>query len=61
MQPRVTQTVFHKEIDIDLLQRDAHAGTLEVRQHDKLDVGRRLVVVQLVLAGVVGNEAETEL
>lgn len=45
------RTVFHKQIDIDLLQRDAHAGTLEVRQHDELDIRRCLIVVKLVLAG----------
>lgn len=55
--PGQRRTIFHVEIDVDLLQGDAHAGTLGVRQHDELDVGRRLVVVQLVLAGVEGNEA----
>lgn len=52
------RTVFHEEIDIDLLEGDAHAGTLGVCQHDKLDIGRGLVVVQLVLAGVEGHEAK---
>lgn len=41
----VSRTVFHKQIDVDLLQGDAHARTLQVCQHDKLDVGRCFVVV----------------
>lgn len=52
------RTVFHIEIDIDLLQGDAHAGALGVRQHDELGIGRGLVVVQLILAGVEGYEAK---
>jgi hypothetical protein len=52
------RTVFHEEIDIDLLQSDAHAGALGVRQHDELDIRRCFVVVQLVLAGVEGDEAK---
>lgn len=53
---RVELTVFHEQIDVDLLQGDAHAGALQVGQHDELDVGRSLVVVQFVLAGGVGDE-----
>lgn len=55
--PGPGRTIFHVEIDVDLLQGDAHAGALGVRQHDKLDIGRRLVVMQLVLAGAKGHEA----
>ena len=54
---RVSRTVFYKQIDVDLLKGNAHAGTLEIRQHDKLDIGRSFVVVQLVLIGGVGDEA----
>lgn len=39
------------------MQSYPHAGGLGVGKHDELDVGRRLVVVQLVLAGPVANEA----
>lgn len=39
-----------------MLQRNTHVWTLEVRQHDELDVGRGFVVVELVLARAVGNE-----
>lgn len=53
----IPRTIFHKQIDVDLLQSDAHAGTLEVRQHHKLDIRRRLVVVQFVLAGGERHEA----
>lgn len=53
----VSRTVFNKQIDVDLLQGDTHAGTFEIRQHDKLDIGRSFIVVQLVLVGGVGDEA----
>ena len=56
--PGDRRTVFDIEIDIDLLQSDAHAGALIVRQHDELDIGRCLEVVQLILAGVEGHEAK---
>lgn len=54
---RAKPTIFHKQIDVDLLQGDAHAWALEVGQHDKFDVGRRLVVVQFVLARGVRDKA----
>lgn len=50
-------TVLHVQIDVDLLQGHAHTGGFGVRDHDEFDVGRRFVVVQLVLAGAVGDEA----
>lgn len=56
---RPGRTVFHKQVDIDLLQGDAHAGTLQVGQHDEFDVCRRLVIVKLVLASGVGHETIT--
>lgn len=49
--PLIPQTIFHKQIDVDLLQCNAHAGTLEVCQHYKLGIRRCLVVVQLILTG----------
>ena len=52
-----TRTVFHEQVDINLLQRDAHTGTFEIGQHDEFDIGRRFIVVKLVLAGRVGNKA----
>lgn len=53
------RTVFHKEIDVDLLQRNAHAGALDIGEHDKLGIRRRLVVMKLILAGCVGHEASS--
>lgn len=49
-------TIFHKQIDVDLLQGNAHAWALQVRQHDELDIRRGFIVVQFVLAGGIGNE-----
>lgn len=49
-------TIFHKQIDVDLLQGNAHARALQVRQHNELDICRGLIVVQFVLAGGVGDE-----
>jgi hypothetical protein len=50
-------TVFHIEIDINLLQGDSHARGLCIGEHDKLDIGWRFKVVQLVLASSVANKA----
>lgn len=59
MHTRIQQhTIFHKEIDVDLLKSKAHAGALDIGEHDKLNVCRRFVVVKLVLIGPVGDEAE---
>lgn len=53
----LVHTIFDKQVDIDLLQCDAHWRALKVGQHDELDIGRRLIVMKLVLAGSEGNEA----
>ena len=55
---QIPHTVFDIKIDVDLLQSDTHAGTPDVRKHDKLDVCRRFVVVKLVLASPIGDEAK---
>jgi hypothetical protein len=50
-------TVLDIEVDINLLEGYPHTGSLGVGEHDKLDVRGGLIVMQLVLAGPVGNEA----
>jgi hypothetical protein len=51
------RTIFNVEIHIDLLQCQTHAASLGVREHDELDVGRRFVVMELVLACSIGEKA----
>jgi hypothetical protein len=51
-------TVFNKQVDVNLLEGDTHAGAFDIRKHDKLDVCRRFIVVELVLASSIGNEAK---
>ena len=48
--------VFDIKINVDLLQRKPHAGTFEIGKHDEFDIGRGLVVVQLVLIGTEGDK-----
>lgn len=48
--------VFNIKINVDLLQRKPHAGTFEIGKHDEFDIGRGLVVVQLVLIGTEGDK-----
>lgn len=50
-------TIFHEEVDIDLLKRDPHTRTLDIGKHHELDIGRRLVVVKLVLTRPIRNKA----
>lgn len=57
---RVPHTVFNIKVYVDLLQSDTHAGTPDVRKHNKLDVRRCLVVVEFVLASSVGDETNVE-
>jgi hypothetical protein len=53
----LSPTVFHIEIDINLLQGDSHAWGFSIGEHDKLDIGWRFEVMQLVLASPVANKA----
>lgn len=48
--------VFDIKINVDLLQRNSHAWTFEIGKHDEFDIGRGLVVVQLVLVGTEGDK-----
>jgi hypothetical protein len=43
-------TKFDVEINIYLVQDVAHIESLRICKHHEFDVGRRLVVVQLILA-----------
>lgn len=54
---RSQRTVFHKKVDVNLLQCNPHAGALKIGEHDELDVRRGFVIVELVLTGAIGNEA----
>ena len=56
----IERTIFHIEINIDLLQSQTHAAGLGIREHDELDIGRRLVVMELVLASSIGKEARPQ-
>lgn len=50
------RTVFDVEVDVDLVQHDAQWVHLYIGEHDELEVGGRLVVVQLVGAGAVRDK-----
>lgn len=52
----ILDNVFNKDVDVDLLERVPHRARLDIGQHDKFDVGRGFVVMELVLRGAVGNE-----
>lgn len=54
--PRAAPTKLDIEVDINLMQDDPEIIRLDIRQHDKLEVCRRFVVVQLVCAGAVRQE-----
>lgn len=56
MKVRAIPTILNEQVDIDLLQGDAHWWALEVGQHDELDVGRRFIIMKLVLAGSEGDK-----
>lgn len=49
-------TIFNPEVDVYLMQDIPHARRRSVGQHDQAQVARRLVEVQLVLAGSVADE-----
>lgn len=55
------RTIFNIEIDIYLFQGRPHARTLEVRKHDKLDIGRGLEIMQLVLVGAIRHKATQQI
>jgi hypothetical protein len=57
---RVLDHKLDVDVDVYLLQRQPHGSRLGVCEHDELDVGRGLVVVQLVLRGAVGQETATD-
>lgn len=52
----ILDNVFNEDVDVDLLESIPHRPRLDIGQHDKLDIGGGLVVMQLVLRGTVGNE-----
>jgi hypothetical protein len=49
-------TVLNPQVDVDLVQDIAHAKSAGLGQQGETQVGRGLVVVQLVLGGAVGDE-----
>lgn len=55
---RIADDELDVEVDPDLVQHDAQVARLRVREHDELEARRRLVVVQLVVAGAVRDEPE---
>lgn len=54
------RTIFNIKINVDLLQSHPHAWTLDIGKHDKLDVRRGLVVMELVLTGSIADETDGE-
>ncbi len=49
-------TKLHIKVDINLIQHVPQIDHARIRQHDELQVRRRLEVVQLVDGGAVGDE-----
>lgn len=49
-------TVLDIQVDVNLLQCHPHAWTLDIGKHDKLDVRRSFVVMELILTCVVADE-----
>ena len=52
----ILPTILNIEVDVYLLQGNAHAGTFCIGDHDKFGVGGRFVEVKFVLACGVGNK-----
>jgi hypothetical protein len=52
--PRLT--IFHPEIDVNLMQHIPHTHGARVRQEDKSQIRRRLVKVKLIVPGPIAYE-----
>ncbi len=50
-------TIFNIQADVYLVQHDSQIVRLRVRDHNEFERSRRLIVVQLIMACPVGNEA----
>lgn len=53
-------TILNIEIDVYLLQSDAHAGAPGISEHDEFGIRRRLVEVNFVLTSTVGDKARSK-
>lgn len=58
---RAFHTVFDVEVDVYLLQGNPHAARVRIREHDEFGIGWCFVIMQLILARPVANEAGSRL